>query len=287
MPIFPAAAYRIPLALAGNAPAMLLAAALVLSVVPADAARAEATLAVDLLDMARDGDQAAALLGVISIDLNESQAADDVVQSGTCPEPVPQDINTEGPCYAIALRDSHLQISDLRSQVLVRLGNTDYVLLRWRTTPIGNTPVQPGDHFFQVTVGYNGFYNGNQDEFFDLSRLPGELDPDRPYTFLQQYYDDRLNQLYRRTLASPALRTEDADALRRTQRQWLKKTESQCGAAQDPTSAQAQMQAQTQAQTQVQMQEQMQARCVAERSAQRVWEIKKLRLQWGLARDLT
>ena len=36
-------------------------------------AHAEATLVVDLLDMARDGDQAAALLGVIAIDRNEEQ----------------------------------------------------------------------------------------------------------------------------------------------------------------------------------------------------------------------
>ncbi|BEG73097.1 lysozyme inhibitor LprI family protein [Achromobacter xylosoxidans] len=271
----PAADLRGSLALAGrgsqagNARAMLLA--VLLALVPASAARAEATLVVDLLDMARDGDQAAALLGVISIDLDESQAAGGMVQSGVCPGPVPQDINTEEPCYAAVLRDSHLQISDLRSQVLVQLGNTDYLLLRWRTTPVGNTPVQPGGHFFQVTVGYNGFYNGNQGEFFDLSRLPGELDPDQPYSFLRQYYDDRLNQLYRRTLASPALRAEDADALRRAQREWLKKTESQCGTARDQGSAD----------------EQAQARCVAERSAQRVWEIKKLRLQWGLARDLT
>lgn len=271
----PAAAPHAPLAPAargrpaGNVRAMLLAVLLALG--PAGAARAEATLVVDLLDMARDGDQAAALLGVISIDMDESQAADGMVQAGVCPGPVQQDINTEGPCYAVALRDSHLQISDLRSRMLVQLGNTDYLLLRWRTTPVGNTPVQPGGHFFQVTVGYNGFYNGNQGEFFDLSRLPGELDPDQPYAFLRQYYDDRLNQLYRRTLASPALRAEDADALRRAQREWLKKTESQCGGAQgqDPADGQAQ------------------ARCVAERSAQRVWEIKKLRLQWGLARDLT
>lgn len=253
---------------AGNARAMLLA--VLLALVPVSAARAEATLVVDLLDMARDGDQAAALLGVISIDRDESQAADGMVQSGVCPGPVPQDINTGEPCYAAILRDSHLQISDLRSEVLVQLGNTDYLLLRWRATPLGNTPVQRGGHFFQVTVGYDGFYNGNQDEFFDLSRLPGELDPDRPYAFLRQYYDDRLNQLYRRTLASPALRTEDADALRRAQREWLKKTEARCGAArdQDPDG-------------------QAQARCVAERSAQRFWEIKKLRLRWGLARDLT
>ncbi|MBB1624374.1 lysozyme inhibitor LprI family protein [Achromobacter sp. UMC71] len=273
MPIFPATAdhcLNTPAAYARRRPflrAMAAAAALSLSALAAPA-RAEALLVVDLLDMARNGDQAAALLGVIAIDRNEEQSAESPVQSGACSGPVPQDINTEGPCYAVELRDSHQQISNLRSDVVAHLGNTDYLLLRWRTSPVGNaSAADAGGRFFQAKVGYNGFYNGNQDEFFDLSRLPGELDPNRPYAFLQQYYDDRLNQIYRHTLAAPAMRVEDADALRQAQREWLKKTKSVCGAEE-------------------MAEPETHARCVAERSAQRVWEIKALRLEWGVAQDL-
>ena len=272
MPIFPATAdlrLNSPLAserLCRVFCTMAIAVALSLSAFAAPA-RAEAILVVDLLDMARDGDQAAALLGVIAIDRNEEQFAESPIQSGACTGPVPQDINADGPCYAVELRDSHQQISNLRSDVVAHLGNTDYLLLRWRTAPVGNTPVEPGGRFFQAKVGYNGFYNGNQDEFFDLSRLPGELDPNRPYAFLQQYYDDRLNQIYRHTLAAPAIRADDAEALRQAQRDWLKKTQSICG-------AQEMAEAETH------------ARCVAERSAQRVWEIKARRLELGVAKDL-
>lgn len=232
-------------------------------------AHAEALLVVDLLDMARDGDQAAALLGVIAIDRNEEQFAESPVLSGACTGPVPEDINADGACYAVQLRDSHLQISNLRSDVVAQLGNTDYLLLRWRTSPVGNaSAADAGGRFFQAQVGYNGFYNGNQGEFFDLSRLPGELNPNRPYAFLQRYYDDRLNQIYRHTLAAPALRPEHAETLRQAQREWLKKTQAICDA---PEVAEPETR----------------AKCIAERSAQRVWEIKALRLEWGVAKDLT
>ncbi|OZI37524.1 hypothetical protein CAL29_03710 [Bordetella genomosp. 10] len=242
--------------------AATLALALPLATAFMPCARAEGLFNLDLLDMWRQGDEAAAMLAIMEVDLNESDTIEgSSIKLGQCPLPNTEDINRDGPCYAFTLTDSHLQVSDIQSNVVARLGNTDYVLLRWRTSGEAND-----GHFVYIKTGYNGLYNGNADSLYDLSRLPGVMNPDAPYQFLHERYDDQLNLLYRKTLDAPGLAPDRVRGLRDSQRKWLKGANALCGAAADPESH---------------------AGCLLPLTAKRVWEIKRMRIDWGLARDLS
>ncbi|WJV25549.1 MULTISPECIES: lysozyme inhibitor LprI family protein [Pseudomonas] len=241
---------------------------LVLTAVCTGQVRAEPLLLVDLLDMARNGNDVAALLGIIAVDYDEDETNPFLLQPGECVEPVPDNIDAPiGSCYAVRLRDSDLRVSGLRSNILAQLGNTDYLLLQWHTSP-DDPNDKLGNHFFKVELGYFGVYNSNREQWFDLSRLPGVLDPYRPYAFLHRYYDDRLNTLYRHTLADLDPATEAGTSLRDTQRQWHKRALEECVATRPKH-------------------EEAEAKCLMELTSKRVWEIKRLRLRLGIANDVT
>ena len=222
--------------------------------------RAEGFLDVELLDMWRAEGQAAAMLAIMETDLNESDNLHNAIQMGQCPLPNTEDMNRNGPCYAFDLTDSHLQISDIQSNVLARLGNTDYVLLRWKTQG------KLTSSFIFIRTGFNGVYNGNGDAQRDMSRLPGVMTPDAPLQFIHERYDDQLNLLYRKTMnALDATKPEYAKDLRASQRQWLKNANAQCDSMTDPESH---------------------ANCLLPLTAKRVWEIKRMRIDWGLAQKM-
>jgi hypothetical protein len=159
-----------------------------------------------------------------------------------------------------------LELSNIHSNVLARIGNTDYVLLRWNAKP-GRGWKEPQYYFISIETGHNSVHNGNADAAYDLSRLPGVMNPDAPFQFLHEYYDDQLNLLYNKTLNT--LRTTDskrARDLRTSQQRWLKSATTQCRTMSDSESR---------------------ANCLLPLTAERVWEIKRLRIDWGLAQKLT
>lgn len=227
--------------------------------------RAEHFLSVDLLDMVRQKDRTWALLAIIDTSINESdENISNHLSVAPCPLVDVTDVDQNGPCYGVEIRDSHMKLSNIRSRILARLGNTDYVLVDWTRQQTDHSSSSPT--FLDIKAGYSGIYNGNADEFFDLSRLPGELDPKAPYMFLWMYYDDRLNLLYKKMISSSSISRKQTMQLKQRQKQWLKATLKACNSLPHNTDAYA--------------------HCLLEPTAQRVWALKKLRQELGLAATL-
>lgn len=200
-------------------------------------AGAEPIYSVTIIDMMRTGSgdatRAHLLLAVRSHDLPEFPDADRCRQYYP-----PEEADIYGPgsydpgCYALRIRDLDGAEPAARQVNTINLGvhdDTDFLLVDYPVRP--EPPGQRSAYSVSILLGvFNGLYSDNPDQLFDSDQMPGLLNPKRPFDYLYHWFDDRLNNSYRRLSAALAANPDERQALVRQERLWLKTLARTCPA---------------------------------------------------------
>jgi len=195
------------------------------------AAHAEGALSVNVLDHVRQGDETSLLLFI------DDEAADDPARPGADSwHPPPQacvdggamqDANeSRGGCFAFSITEGDQKLPSHRSRILFSGVSGSYVLLVYRTHSRDASTTR-----VHIDVENFGYHNGHDtDQLHTIGRDAGTLDARHPLRRLYAILDGQLNEDYQRIIGDLGTRSQDIAGLRESQRNWLKITDTNCGA---------------------------------------------------------